>query len=105
MKYLLALDARRQKGKHNGNGNPGRIAAGSTGHVGRCALALANEAALAEGADPSKSLVSISEESTAAGPVWRISYGPRDYVGRRGGDLIVFVDDGSQTIQRILRGQ
>lgn len=69
------------------------------------ALALANEAAITEGTVPIKSLVTITEESSAAGPVWRISYGPRDYVGRRGGDLIVFVDDGTQTVQRVLRGQ
>jgi hypothetical protein len=69
------------------------------------ALALANEAALAQGTDPGKSLVTITEESSAAGPIWRITYGPRDYVNRRGGDLIVFVDDGSQTIERILHGQ
>lgn len=69
------------------------------------ALALANEAALARGTDPDKSLVTIAQETSPAGPVWRINYGPPDYVGRRGGDLIVFVDEGSQTVQRILRGQ
>jgi hypothetical protein len=69
------------------------------------ALALANETAIAQGTEPAKSLVTITEESSPSGPVWRISYGPRDHVGRRGGDLIVFVDDGSQTVQRILRGQ
>jgi hypothetical protein len=69
------------------------------------ALALANEAALARGTDPDKSLVAITQETSPAGPLWRISYGPLDYVGKRGGDLIVFVDEGSQTIQRILRGQ
>lgn len=69
------------------------------------ALALANEAAVAHGTDPAESLVSISEESPAAGRVWRIHYGPRDYVGRRGGDLTVLVDDRGQTVQRIIRGQ
>lgn len=69
------------------------------------ALAIANEAALVQGTDPAKSLVTITEESTATGPIWRITYGPRDYVNIRGGDLIVFVDEGSQTIQRVLRGQ
>jgi hypothetical protein len=69
------------------------------------ALALANEAAVAHGTDPAESLVSISEESPAAGRVWRIHYGPRDYVARRGGDLTVLVDDRGQTVQRIIRGQ
>src|SRR5438034_3471964 len=53
------------------------------------ALALANEAALAQATDPDNSLVTISEETSSAGRLWRIHYGPRDYVGRRGGDLIV----------------
>ena len=69
------------------------------------ALALANEAAVLHGTDPAKSLISITEESSPGGPVWRINYVKRDLVNRRGGDLIVFVDVGSQTIQRILRGQ
>ena len=69
------------------------------------ALALANEAAIAQGTEPANSLVTITEESSPSGPVWRISYGPRDFLSRRGGDLIVFVDNGSHTIQRIMRGQ
>lgn len=69
------------------------------------ALALANEAALLHGTDPAKSIVSIIEESTPSGSVWCINYVKRDGVDRRGGDLIVFVDVGSQTIQRVLRGQ
>jgi hypothetical protein len=69
------------------------------------ALAVANEAALAQGIDPADSLVTITEETSSAGRLWRIHYGPRDYIGRRGGDLIVIVDEGSHAIQRIIRGQ
>ncbi len=69
------------------------------------ALALANEAALGRGTNPATSLVTISEETSAAGRVWRIHYGPRDYVSRRGGDLIMLVDDRSGAVQRIIRGQ
>ena len=69
------------------------------------ALALANEAALARGTDPANSLVTITEELSAGGRLWRINYGPRDYIDRRGGDLIVVVDEGSQAVQRIIRGQ
>ena len=69
------------------------------------ALAVANEAALAHGTAPAKSLVTITEETAPTGLIWRINYGPRDFHNRRGGDLIVFVDDGSQTVQRVLRGQ
>jgi len=69
------------------------------------ALALANEAALAEGTEPANSLVTITEEPSSAGRLWRIHYGPRDYVGRRGGDLIVLVDERGGAVQRIIRGQ
>lgn len=69
------------------------------------AVAVANEAAIAQGRDPEKSLITIAEENSPSGTVWRISYVPRDYVNRRGGDLIVLVDSSSQTVQRILRGQ
>lgn len=69
------------------------------------ALALANEAALEQGTAPSNSLVTITEETSPAGRQWRIHYGPRDYVGRRGGDLIVLVDESSAAVQRIIRGQ
>lgn len=69
------------------------------------ALALANEAALAQGTEPANSLVSITEESSSTGRVWRIHYGPRDYIVRRGGDLIVFVDERGEAVQRIIRGQ
>jgi hypothetical protein len=69
------------------------------------ALTLANEAAIAKGADPANSLVTIAEESSATGRVWRIHHGPRDYVNRRGGDLIVLVDEESDAVQRVMRGQ
>lgn len=69
------------------------------------ALAIANEAALKHGTTPADCLVSITEEESATGPVWRVSYGPRDYVHCRGGDLVVFIDGGSQTVQRVVRGQ
>ena len=69
------------------------------------ALSLANEAALGQGVEPAESLVTISEESSPAGRLWRVNYGPRDFVGRRGGDLIVLVDEQSQAVQRVIRGQ
>ena len=69
------------------------------------ALTLANDAAFAQGIEPADSLVTITEEACATGRVWRIHYGPREYVGRRGGDLIVLVDECSDAVQRIIRGQ
>lgn len=69
------------------------------------ALSLANAAAIAEGTEPSESLVTISAEESPTRRVWRIQYGPRNYVNRRGGDLIVIVDSDTQTVQQIIRGQ
>ncbi len=69
------------------------------------ALALANEAALAQGTEPANSTVTIMEETSSLGRLWRIHYGPRNYINRRGGDLIVFVDERGEAVQRIIRGQ
>jgi hypothetical protein len=69
------------------------------------AVALANEAAQAQGVEPAKSLVTIAEETSPAGRAWRVNYGPRDYVGRRGGDLIVVVDEPTGSVDRVIRGQ
>jgi len=69
------------------------------------ALALANEAAITQGTDPAASLVTITEETPPTGRAWRINYGPREYVNRRGGDLIVVVDERSGDVLRVLRGQ
>jgi citrate lyase beta subunit len=69
------------------------------------ALALANEAALARGVEPAKAIVSITEDTSSPNRLWRIHYGRRDYVNRRGGDLTVFVDERGEAVQRILRGQ
>ncbi len=69
------------------------------------ALALANEAAHSKGTDPADSLVTITEETASTGRVWRIHYGPRNYINRRGGDLIVLVDERSAAVQRVIRGQ
>lgn len=68
-------------------------------------LALANEAAVAQGVELGRSLVTISEDSPPPKRIWRIHYGPRDYKLRRGGDVIVLVDERAGAVQRILRGQ
>ena len=69
------------------------------------ALTLANEAAIAKGIEPGNSLVTITEETAPSGRMWRINYGPRDYVGLRGGDLIVLVDERGEAVQRVIYGQ
>ena len=69
------------------------------------ALTVANEAALAHGVEPTNFMITITEETSNAGRLWRIHYGPRDYIGRRGGDLIVLVDEGGDAVRRVIRGQ
>ncbi|MBI3410104.1 MAG: hypothetical protein HY040_17315 [Planctomycetes bacterium] len=69
------------------------------------ALALANEAASGAGVDPQTALITISQEKATVGRNWRIHYGPRDYINRRGGDVTVFVDEAAGRIQRVLKGQ
>ena len=68
------------------------------------ALDLANGAVLSQGLQPADLLVTIAEEASPSGRVWRIHYGPRDFVNRRGGDLIVLVDEHTGAV-RIVRGQ
>jgi hypothetical protein len=69
------------------------------------ALTLASEAAIAHGIDPANSLVTIAEEGSSAGRIWRIHYGARDYISRRGGDLIVLVDEQRDLVRRVMRGK
>jgi hypothetical protein len=69
------------------------------------ALAVGNEAAHTQGIEPADCMVTISEETSASSRVWRIHYGPRDYISRRGGDLIVLVDQTNGDVQQVIRGQ
>jgi hypothetical protein len=36
---------------------------------------------------------------------WRINYGPKEYLGRRGGDVIVEVDASDASVTQVLHGQ
>lgn len=67
-------------------------------------LAAANKSARESGIDVVQSLITISQIGDN-GFHWRINYGPKDYVGRRGGDLIVDVDGSDASVIRVLRGQ
>ncbi len=67
------------------------------------ALALANKRAGEMGVDATQSLISITQHEKDDAVVWRINYGPRNYVGQRGGDLIIDVAESG--IQQVRRGQ
>lgn len=68
-------------------------------------MAAANKRAREAGVDLQHSLITITQCSFNGNLVWRISYGPKDYIGRRGGDFIVEVDPVSASITKVLRGQ
>lgn len=68
-------------------------------------LLAANGEATRRGADVAGSLVTVSEESPPPHLVWRVHYGPRDYVNVRGGDPSVPIDDRTGGIDRVIRGQ
>ncbi len=67
-------------------------------------LAIANKHARELGVDVLQSFITITQ-SFESGPRWRVNYGPKDYIGQRGGDLIIEVDAGDISIKQVLRGQ
>ncbi len=69
------------------------------------ALTAANQKARELGVDVIQTIISITQLYFNGGSIWRINYGPRNYVNLRGGDLIVEVDADSATIKRVLKGQ
>jgi len=69
------------------------------------AITVANKKARELGIDLIQSLVSITQHALNGKSVWRINYGPKDYVNQRGGDVLIEVDMHDATIKKILRGQ
>ena len=67
-------------------------------------MAAANRRAGECGVDVGQSLITITQ-IFEGGLHWRINYGPRNYAGRRGGDLLVDVDPQDASIRQTLRGQ
>jgi hypothetical protein len=68
-------------------------------------LAAANKQARDAGVDVGQSLITISQPYPDDFLIWRVNYGPRDYIGLRGGDLIVEVNAANDSIHQVLRGQ
>ena len=69
------------------------------------AIATANKRARELGVDAGQSLITIIQQSSNGEALWRINYGPKEYVGRRGGDLIIDVDPTDASIKKVLWGQ
>jgi hypothetical protein len=68
-------------------------------------LSVANKKAQECGIDLRESIISITQENSVEESFWRINYGPKNYINRRGGDLIIYVYQDDGRIHRILRGQ
>lgn len=68
-------------------------------------MAAANKRARELGVDASQCLISIAQDSRGGDSHWRVNYGAKEYVGRRGGDLIIDVNPVDCSIAKVLRGQ
>ncbi len=69
------------------------------------ATAAANKRAGELGIDVLQSIITITQRAVNGDVFWRINYGPKDFVGRRGGDLIIEVNQQTADIHQVLRGQ
>jgi len=67
-------------------------------------MATANKRARELGIDVVQSLITISQQFDN-GLNWRVNYGPRDYLNRRGGDLMIDISGEDMKIKQVLRGQ
>jgi hypothetical protein len=67
-------------------------------------IATANKRARELGVDVVQSLITITQQFDN-GSNWRVNYGPRDYINRRGGDVMIEVNGENMKIKQVLRGQ
>ena len=70
-----------------------------------CAIAAANKRARELNVDVMQSIISLTQHDRDGSWVWRVNYGAKDYIGRRGGDLMVEVNPEDASIQRVMWGQ
>lgn len=68
-------------------------------------MAAANQRARELGVDASQCLITIAQSSQTGETSWRVNYGAKDFVGRRGGDLVIDVNPADGSIAKVLRGQ
>lgn len=68
-------------------------------------MAAANKRASEAGIDVHQSLISITQLYREDDLVWHVNYGPKNYIGRRGGDLMVEVEPRRGMVLKVLRGQ
>ncbi|MCU0238168.1 MAG: hypothetical protein MUC29_01905 [Pyrinomonadaceae bacterium] len=68
-------------------------------------LASANRKANELGVDVKASLITVSQHLAQGVWLWRVHYGKREYIGRRGGDLMIDINPKDSKIEQILQGQ
>ncbi len=68
-------------------------------------MTVANKRARELGVNIIESLITITQHFLNGNALWRINYGPKNYVGRRGGDLIIEIDATDSSIRQVLWGQ
>jgi hypothetical protein len=68
-------------------------------------IAAANRRAGEMGVDANQSMITIARRFSGTETVWRVNYGPKDYLNRRGGDLVIELDPKDATVKNVLRGQ
>lgn len=69
------------------------------------AMAAANNKARELGVDVAQSSISITQNTQDDNSIWRINYGPQDYINQRGGDVLIEVGMDDATIKKVMRGQ
>ena len=67
-------------------------------------MATANKRARELRVDTLQSLITITQPFDN-GTFWRINYDPKDYINKRGGDLIIEVGGDDIKIKQVLHGQ
>jgi hypothetical protein len=68
-------------------------------------IALANQRAYELNVDVLQSIISLTQLQQNNIWIWRVNYGAKDYIGRRGGDLIIDVNPEDISIHSVLWGQ
>ena len=68
-------------------------------------MTVANKRARELGVNIIESLITITQHFLNGNTLWLINYGPKNYIGRRGGDLIIEIDATDSSIRQVLWGQ
>lgn len=69
------------------------------------AMTAANKRARELGIDVLQTLITITQRTLNGSTFWQINYGPKEYIGQRGGDLMIEIDSGDASVQKVLWGQ